>query len=48
MKTRYSFGDNEIPHLVTFAVINWIDVISREDYRVTIIAPIRFKVPKGQ
>ena len=29
MATRYRFGDSEYPHLITFAVVNWIDALSR-------------------
>jgi REP element-mobilizing transposase RayT len=33
MATRYRFGDSEKPHFITFSVINWIDVFSREAYK---------------
>lgn len=33
MATRYRFGDSEKPHFITFSVINWIDVFSRETYK---------------
>lgn len=29
MATRYRFGDSEFAHFITFAVINWIDALSR-------------------
>ncbi len=29
MATRYRFGDSQYPHFITFAVINWIDALSR-------------------
>jgi len=27
MATRYRFGDNSLPHFITFEVLNWIDVV---------------------
>ena len=33
MATRYRFGDNKYPHFITFAVINWIDALSRPLYK---------------
>jgi len=33
MATRYRFGDSNRPHFITFAVINWIDVFTREAYK---------------
>ena len=32
MAICYRFGDNESPHFITFAVINWIDALSRPKY----------------
>ena len=33
MATRYRFGDSQYPHSITFAVINWIDALSRPIYK---------------
>ncbi|OAQ42094.1 transposase [Pedobacter psychrophilus] len=42
MATRYRFGDNENAHFVTFAVVHWIDVFSREDYKEILVESLRF------
>ena len=42
MATRYRFGDNEKPHFITFAVVNWIDVFSRETYTQILLESLQF------
>lgn len=42
MATRYRFGDNSLPHFITFAVVNWIDVFSRECYREIVVESLKF------
>ncbi|RYG03120.1 MAG: transposase [Chitinophagaceae bacterium] len=42
MATRYKFGDSSMPHFITFAVVNWIDVFSRECYKEIIAESLKF------
>jgi len=42
MATRYRFGDSEKPHFITFSVINWIDVFSREKYKEVLIESLQY------
>ena len=42
MATRYRFGDNERPHFITFSVINWIDVFSRENYKEILVQSLQY------
>lgn len=42
MATRYRFGDNEKPHFITYPVVNWIDVFSRETYTQILIDSLRY------
>ncbi|MDF3077406.1 MAG: transposase [Sphingobacteriaceae bacterium] len=42
MATRYRFSDNNSPHFITFAVVNWIDVFSRECYKEILLQSLRF------
>ncbi|HTI61052.1 transposase [Mucilaginibacter sp.] len=44
MATRYRFGDNEWPHFVTFSVVEWIDVFSREDYKQILVDSLRYSI----
>ncbi|WP_316734873.1 REP-associated tyrosine transposase [Pedobacter aquatilis] len=44
MATRYKFGDSGIPHFITFAVVNWIDVFSRECYKEIVVESLKFCV----
>jgi putative transposase len=42
MATRYRFGDSEIAHFITFAVVNWIDAFSRPLYKDIIVESLKF------
>ncbi len=42
MATRYRFGDSSIPHFITFATVNWIDVFSRECYNEIVVESLKF------
>ncbi len=42
MATRYRFGDQDQAHFVTFAVVNWIDIFSREIYKEILVESLRF------
>ena len=33
MSSKYKVGESAIPHFVTFTVVGWIDVFSREQYK---------------
>lgn len=44
MATRYRFGENHIPHFVTFAVINWIDALSRPIIKNIVVESLRFSI----
>lgn len=33
MSSKYKVGESAIPHFVTFTVVGWIDVFSRERYK---------------
>ena len=48
MATRYRFGDSEYPHFITFAVINWIDALSRPAYKDIIVDSLKYcQLEKG-
>ena len=44
MATKYRFGDSSVPHFITFAVVNWIDVFSRECYKGIVVESLKFVV----
>ncbi|MBS1527615.1 MAG: transposase [Bacteroidetes bacterium] len=44
MATRYRFGDSERPHFITFSVVEWIDVFSRECYKEILVESIKFSI----
>lgn len=33
MSSKYKVGEDAIPHFVTFSVVGWVDVFSREQYK---------------
>lgn len=37
MSTRYKFRDTHAAYFITFTVVNWIDVFTRNEYREIII-----------
>jgi REP element-mobilizing transposase RayT len=37
MSRKYKFHDNDKLYFISFAVINWIDVFTREEYKQTLI-----------
>ena len=38
MSRKYKFHDNDKLYFISFAVVNWIDVFVRGEYKETIIA----------
>ncbi|HQO32299.1 MAG TPA: transposase, partial [Chitinophagales bacterium] len=42
MSGKYKVGDDAIPHFVTFTVVGWIDVFSRECYKEEMLESLRF------
>lgn len=44
MATRYRFGENHIPHFVTFAVVNWIDALSRPTAKDILVESLKFSI----
>ena len=44
MATRYRFSEGHAPHFVTFAVINWVDALSRPAYKDILVESLRFSI----
>jgi len=42
MSSKYKVGEDAIPHFVTFTVVGWIDVFSREVYKEKMLASLNF------
>ncbi len=42
MSVKYKPGDNELPHFITFAVIDWIDVLTRSQYKDIIVESLQY------
>jgi putative transposase len=42
MSSKYKVGDNAIPHFVTFSVVGWIDVFSRECYKEIMVSSLQY------
>src|SRR5580765_8292463 len=48
MSTKYKPGDNQIPHFITFAVVEWIDALTRNEYKDIIVNSLKYcAVHKG-
>jgi REP element-mobilizing transposase RayT len=37
MSSKYKPGEDAIPHFITFTVVGWLDVFSREDYKRIVV-----------
>lgn len=42
MSTKYKISDSSIPHFVTFSVVGWIDVFSREQYKEIFVQSLQY------
>jgi REP element-mobilizing transposase RayT len=42
MSSKYKPGENAIPHFITFTVVGWVDVFSRELYKEIFIESLKF------
>ena len=42
MSSKYKVGEDEIPHFVTFSVVGWIDVFSREQYKEILVDSFQY------
>jgi putative transposase len=42
MSTKYKVRNNELPHFVTFSVVNWIDALTRQEYKEIIIESLQY------
>ena len=42
MSGKYKVGDDALPHFVTFSVVGWIDVFSREQYKELFVHSFKY------
>lgn len=42
MSSKYKVGEDAIPHFVTFSVVGWIDVFSREQYKELFLESLKY------
>ncbi len=42
MSSKYKPGDDAIPHFLTFSVVGWIDVLTKEGYKEVIIESLKY------
>ncbi len=42
MSSKYKVGEDAVPHFVTFTVIGWIDVFSRQCYKEIIVDSLKY------
>ena len=42
MSTKYKPGEPAIPHFITFAVVGWIDIFSREQYKELFVDSLKY------
>ena len=44
MPSKYKIQDHQIPHFITFATVQWVDALSRPQYKDIIIASLKYCV----
>ena len=42
MSTKYKVRNNELAHFVTFSVVNWIDALTRVEYKEIILESLQY------
>jgi REP element-mobilizing transposase RayT len=42
MSSKYKPGEDAIPHFITFTVVGWIDIFSREKYKELFIQSLKY------
>lgn len=42
MSVKYKTGDDQMPHFITFSVVEWIDALTRNEYKDIILASLEF------
>jgi len=42
MSRKYKFGDSSEPYFISFAVVNWIDLFIRKEYKDIVLASWKF------
>lgn len=42
MSSKYKVGEDAIPHFVTFTVVGWVDIFSRECYKEIMVESLQF------
>ncbi|HAN65022.1 MAG TPA: transposase [Chitinophagaceae bacterium] len=42
MSNKYKIGDHAIPHFISFSVVGWIDVFTRDYYKEIVVESLKF------
>jgi putative transposase len=42
MSSKYKPGEDAIPHFITFSVVGWVDVFSREQYKELFVESLKY------
>jgi putative transposase len=42
MSSKYKIGEDAIAHFVTFTVVGWVDVFSREQYKEIFVKSLQY------
>ena len=46
MSVKYKTGDDELPHFITFSVVEWIDALTRNEYKDIILESLEYCIDK--
>jgi hypothetical protein len=44
MSGKYKVGEDAIPHFVTFSVVGWVDIFSREQYKELFVESLKYSL----
>jgi len=46
MSVKYKVGDDQLPHFITFSVVEWIDALTRSEYKDIIVESLQHCIKK--
>ena len=46
MSSKYKHGDSALPHFITFTIVDWIDIFTRDIYKDIFVSSLQYCIEK--
>jgi REP element-mobilizing transposase RayT len=46
MSSKYKHGDSSLPHFITFTIVGWIDIFTRDIYKDIFVSSLQYCIEK--